>query len=141
VNDLNGDFKLTHIGWAVNSAEDAAKSLEALGFKKKDREIDDEGRAVRILLMENADGEVVELVAPLGGKTPVSNFLLRTGPAPYHCCFATSGEKIAETLSTLKEAGFKELIKASPAPALENDDVIFLYSKEIGVVELRLKPS
>jgi methylmalonyl-CoA/ethylmalonyl-CoA epimerase len=138
---LDGDFKLEHIGWAVNSAEDASKALEALGFKKKDRIIDDEGRSVRILLMENAEGKVVELVAPLGDKTPVSNFLSRNGPAPYHCCFATRQENISETLRALKDAGFKELIKASPAPALENNDVIFLYSKEIGVVELVLKSS
>jgi methylmalonyl-CoA/ethylmalonyl-CoA epimerase len=129
------------VGWAVNSIEDAAKALETLGFKKNSQIIDDAERSVRILLMENQGGESVELVSPLGCKTPVSNFLSKNGPSPYHCCFATNKNRIAETMRSLKEAGFRELKKSSPAPALGNNEVIFLYSKEIGIVELELRDS
>jgi methylmalonyl-CoA/ethylmalonyl-CoA epimerase len=135
---LAGDLELEHIGWAVNSIEGALPALEALGFKKSAEAVDDEARNVRILIMENGSSSI-ELVAPLGDKSPVSSFLLKNGPAPYHLCFAADGNNLERVTGRLRQAGFKELIKAAPAPALGGDSVVFLYSKDIGIVELAIR--
>jgi methylmalonyl-CoA/ethylmalonyl-CoA epimerase len=133
-------FEMDHIGWAVNSIENASAAFEALGFEKCGDVCDDEQRNVRILMMKQKSGASVELVTPYkDANSPVSNFLLKNGPAPYHCCFATGKEGSEKLLKSLKKAGFNELIKASPAPALGGDDVIFLYSGVIGLVELVLR--
>jgi methylmalonyl-CoA/ethylmalonyl-CoA epimerase len=90
-------------------------------------------------MMKNSGGTVIELVAPLGNETPVSNFLSKNGPAPYHCCFATPKNDMRATLESLKKSGFTEIIKPAPAVALGGNDVVFLYSKEVGLVELVLR--
>jgi methylmalonyl-CoA/ethylmalonyl-CoA epimerase len=128
-----------HIGWAVNSIGEAEGAFRALGFERCGGETDDAARNVKVLLLKNNDGLVVELVAPMGGdKSPVSNFLAKNGPAPYHCCFAVDRGDMGETLDRLKQAGFKVLIKPTPAPALGGGEVVFLYSKHVGIVELAL---
>jgi methylmalonyl-CoA/ethylmalonyl-CoA epimerase len=135
---LAGDLELEHIGWAVNSIEGALPALEALGFEKSAEAVDDKARNVRILIMENS-GSSIELVAPLGDKNPVSGFLSKNGPSPYHICFAADSDNLERVTGRLRQAGFKELIKAAPAPALGGDSVIFLYSKDIGIVELAIR--
>jgi methylmalonyl-CoA/ethylmalonyl-CoA epimerase len=134
---LGNFIHIDHIGWAVNSVEKASKALSALGFEKTGPAFDDRRRNVRILMMRNGEGTTAELIEPLGeGKTPISGFLLKNGPAPYHCCFAIDSEDMSEKLDSLKKAGFMQILKPEPAPALGGNDVIFLYSKDIGLVEL-----
>ncbi|MDR3075798.1 MAG: VOC family protein [Synergistaceae bacterium] len=131
-----------HVGWAVNSIEGAESALNALEFERCGNITEDASRRVRILLMQNRNGTIVELVAPLGeGKNPVSNFLAKNGPSPYHCCFSANKYDAEQTISRLKQAGFKMLIPPSPAPALKDDEVVFLYSKDVGIVELVLRES
>jgi methylmalonyl-CoA/ethylmalonyl-CoA epimerase len=132
------DFE--HIGWAVNSIDEAEGAFRALGFERRGGVTDDGPRGVRILLLKNREGVTVELVSPMdGGKSPVTNFLEKNGPSPYHCCFAVDRSEMESTLDGLSQAGFKVIIKPSPAPALGGGEVIFLYSKHVGIVELALK--
>jgi methylmalonyl-CoA/ethylmalonyl-CoA epimerase len=131
------DFE--HIGWAVNSIEEAEPAFNALGFERQGEVIDDVPRNVRILLVRNRNGVVAELVAPMGAKSPVSNFLEKNGPSPYHCCFTADRSELEDTLESLRQAGFKMLFKPSPAPALGGDEVVFLCSRHVGIIELALR--
>ncbi len=139
-NNLTNDIALDHVGWAVDSIEDAIPALHALGFSAGGDIVEDESRSVRILIMRASGGQTVELISPLGNvRSPVSNFLLKSGPSPYHCCFEVKRELYAEQLALLKKSGFMEITKAAPAKALDGDDVVFLYSKHAGLIELVLR--
>lgn len=130
-------LSLDHIGWAVHSIERALPAMKALGFEPAGDVCDDTSRSVRILLLRDQDSNTVELVEPFeNAQTPISNFLAKNGPAPYHCCFAVDKKDRDEIMKKLKEAKFSELIKETPAPALGGDGVVFLYSKEVGLVEV-----
>lgn len=135
-----GALFIDHIGWAVRSIEDALPAMKALGFEPSGEICEDTPRSVRILLLRGDGGNTVELVEPFEDTpTPISNFLTKNGPAPYHCCFAAERAERDEVIKKLKEAKFAEIIKETPAPALGGDGVIFLYSREIGLVEVVLR--
>lgn len=130
-------LSIDHIGWAVHSIEKALPAMNSLGFESAGNVCDDTARFVRILLMKDKSGGTVELVEPMENtQNPISNFLAKNSPAPYHCCFAVDKKDRKEAIAALKEAKFIELIKETPAPALGGDGVVFLYSKEVGLVEV-----
>lgn len=133
-------LSLDHIGWAVRSIEGALPAMKAIGFEPAGEICGDASRSVRILLLRGANGGTVELVEPFEGvPTPISNFLAKNGPSPYHCCFAAKRAERDDIVKKLKEAKFAEIVKELPAPALGGDGVIFLYSREIGLIEIVLR--
>lgn len=137
--NLKRSIALSHIGWAVKDCTAAAEAFKPLGFEPVCGEVEDEERGVRILLLGSAGGgSLVELVAPLRGSSPVSNTLVKNGPSAYHCCFDIAEEDLEARISELRKVGFMPITAASPAPALGGDEVIFLYSGDIGLIELRV---
>lgn len=132
-------LSLAHWGWAVKSIENALPSFTALGFTGTPSSIvEDATRKVRILLLSDPKGNIIELVEPLCPQSPVSRLLDKTGATPYHACFSIRKQEWPAQKELLQAAGFLEIIAASPAPALEGKDVVFLYSKQIGLIEVVL---
>jgi len=126
-----------HVGWAVHSIERALPSMSALGFEPSGEACRDDSRSVNIILLRNSDGDTVELIEPIAdAKSPISNFLAKNGPSPYHCCFAAGRADLADVKAGLKAAKFAELICEAPAPALGGRGVIFYYSREVGLIEV-----
>lgn len=132
------DLRFSHIGWAVHSIDKAARSFELLGFSPCNGICEDTFRGVRILLMKDSFGNAIELVEPAKDGSPVSNLLQKTGPAPYHVCFSASVRDYVSFAKKMQAEGFVELHKPEKAPALGGSDVAFLYSRDIGLVEVVL---
>lgn len=122
-----------HVGYAVRSIEKAVPIFEALGFDVNGAVVDDEGRNVRIVFMQNM-GVTIELVAPLHSPSPIDAILAKSGAAPYHICYEV--ECLREAVVTLTKQGFKPFTAESPAPAIEGCAVVFLYNPVVGVIEL-----
>ena len=123
-----------HIGYAVKNLSTAVKNFELLGFRISSDPFLDKNRKVCIQLMKTENNTILELVSPALEGSPIDSFLQNTGPGCYHLCFVTDDiVKDKEFLSDLK---FKTIIDIEKAPALGNCRVIFLYNKEIGLIEL-----
>lgn len=124
-----------HIGWAVKSIAKARRTFAVLGFQAMGEEIDDVPRGVRIAFVENDAGLSIELIEPMSKESPIRTMLEKNGPIPYHLCFAVSGSW-DEVKEIYDRAGFVEATPPASAPALEGRDVVFLYSRTIGLIEL-----
>lgn len=127
-------MRVHHIGYAVHSIEKAFAELSALGFESLGEPVDDASRNVRILMLANGPCRV-ELVAPLDTErtSPVDGILARRGPGPYHICYEDAN--LPGAVDRLKGLGFSLIQPPSYAPALDSD-VLFLFHRELGVVEL-----
>jgi len=90
-------------------------------------------RKVIIQFIENGD-YLIELVAPLNKESPVTNLLKKQGNSPYHICYKTNN--LEKEISDLGNNGFVVISNFLKAPAINNKKVIFLYKKEIGLIEL-----
>lgn len=125
-------MNIHHIGYLCRNLKDAAKQLRNFGFIEQSEPCYDQHRDVDIQFLRS-DNYLVELVAPRSEKSVVWKQLKRTGAAPYHFCFKI--ENLEEYCGSLTEEYI--LISApSPAPALGGKRVAFLYSENMGIVEL-----
>ena len=126
-------MEIHHIGYAVKKIEDSINELEKLGYKIIGNKITDNLRNVIIQFIKNGD-YLIELVAPLNKESPVTSLLKKQGNSPYHVCYITNN--LEKKISDLGNSGFVIISDLLKAPAINNKKVIFLYKKEIGLIEL-----
>lgn len=126
---------INHIGYAVESISDAIDKLSKIvQFEGGDNIICDEQRNVKIAIVKV--GKVsIEFIEPLNESSPVSKIIQKNGSIPYHICFSCN-ENLEKEICNLKENGFVLIEQPMIAPALNNKRVAFMYSKELGLIEL-----
>jgi len=64
----------------------------------------------------------------------VKSLIEKNGPGTYHICYETKG--LEETANKLSKQGFKPITSISAAPAIDDRRVLFMYSRECGLIEL-----
>lgn len=129
-------MKLHHIGYAVADIEKATSEFVSLGYVIESKTVD-VARNIVIVFAKN-NGTLIELISPLNKGSPVDNILEKNGPMPYHICYEVAN--IFEATKNLKQVGYLVIQKTSPAPALNEQNVCFMYSKTLGIIELVESP-
>ena len=122
LNLFGENAEFDHVGLAVRSIPD---DLE----KQK---IFDPLQHVNVAFI-NVNRLRVELVEPVGERSPVMN-LLKRNQSLYHLCFRT--RNISESLEKAKGNGFHCIAKPVTAVAFDNRNIVWLYSRQYGLVEL-----
>jgi hypothetical protein len=125
--------KAHHIGYAVEDMAGAIAAFEALGYSIVKDEFLDEGRKVRIVLLENGP-LLLEVIAPAAEGSPVDSILEKAGPSCYHICYVS--DDLEHDIAELRTHRFRVILDAEPAPALGRAQVAFLFQKKIGLIEL-----
>ena len=126
-------MRVHHIGYAVKNSKKAIIKFEELGYELETETIEDVGRNVSITFMKN-ENYLVELVAPMGNKSPIDGYLKKNGNSPYHICY-----EVASLENKIKELSSEKFIiihNAEIAPAIENKRVVFMFNKDAGLIEL-----
>ena len=126
-------MRIHHIGYLIKRIERAQMAFERLGFAVSQNTVYDEFRDVDILFMKK-DGYIVELVSPRSTNSVVAKLIKTYRNTPYHICFGS--EDLLRDIRRLTEAGFTEIDRPAPAPALGGRRVCFLMSPQIGMIEL-----
>lgn len=126
-------MKINHIGYAVPDMQESIETFELLGFSIFKDRVKDFKRDIEIAFIKNND-TVLELISPLSSSSPVSNIIKKMGSTPYHLCFETAD--INEKISQLKSRGFSAINRVDEAVAIDNKNIVFLYNKSIGIIEL-----
>ena len=122
--------RIDHVGVAVESLDDAlALYTGSFAMALQHREtVTDQG--VEAALLGVGEGHV-ELLAPLGGETPVGKYLAKHGPGLHHVAYAVTD--IDAALGSLKAAGVR-LIDEQPRAGIRNSRVAFLHPGPLGGV-------
>jgi methylmalonyl-CoA/ethylmalonyl-CoA epimerase len=128
-------FQIHHVGIAVNNLDKAIEVYTSMGYSSSPV-FSDPLQGVRICLLAKNDELMVELVARLNDidRSPVDSILEKNGPTAYHTCYVVA--KIEEAVNEMKELGFIQVSKLSPAIAFENRRVTFMYNSNVGLIEL-----
>ena len=129
-------LKIHHIGYLVKKMDAAIQSFENLGYQTVQGAVYDNIRKVNICFMEK-DGCQIELVSPASEDSVVSGLIKRYKNSPYHICYET--ENFDKDYQTLTENGFLTIDTPTPAPALQNREVVFLTHASMGMIELLKK--
>lgn len=76
----------------------------------------------------------MELISPKDDTSPVCKNLQKNGVSPYHICYEV--ENLEGIMAELKKEKFLVVSRPVPAVAMGNRRVCFLYSKNVGLIEL-----
>lgn len=126
-------MKFHHIGIACFNIDDTAEFYVEQGYDKGDV-IYDSIQNVYICFLTNDKGPCIELLAPYDEHSPINDILKKKGVSSYHFCYEV--EDINKSISELKNKKFMQISKISPAIAIDNRRVCFLFSKNNGLIEL-----
>ncbi len=128
------DFKLDHIGIAVQNLDQGAAFYRAMGFTGLHVEVVPTEK-VKVGMFELANQARIELLEPTEPDSPVGKFLEKRGSGIHHICFQV--KDIRATMQSLKEAGMT-LINPEPKPGAHNCLVAFVHPKSTGGVLVEL---
>ncbi|MBL4930560.1 VOC family protein [Clostridium paridis] len=126
-------MKIHHIGYLVASVEESIAEFEKLGYISVSNTIYDEAREINICFVKNMD-TVIELVSPVGKSSVVYNLYKKMKSSPYHICYESNNLK--QDINKLCSEGYTVISNLSPAVAIENRNVVFLYNNKLGLIEL-----
>lgn len=126
-------LKIHHIGYLVKKIEKAVQSFENLGYRIIQDTVYDDIRKVHICFLQK-DGYCVELVSPASEDSVVSGLMKRYKNSPYHICYEAND--FEQDCQMLLASGFTAIDTPTPAPALQNRDVVFFMNPAIGMIEL-----
>lgn len=125
-----------HIGYAVKDIETAKEIFCKLGFQFGDVQFDPL-RSVNVCIGHTSfDGTegTVELLSPMDGvRSPIDGILSKSGATPYHICYRVAN--IKEAANEMRNEGFLPIGTIARSEPLDGD-VCFLFSPDIGIIEL-----
>ena len=126
-------LKVHHIGYLVKKIDAAIRDFQSLGYQLLQETVYDDIRKVNICFLQK-DGYCIELVSPASETSVVSGLMKKYKNSPYHICYET--EDFEKDYMTLVSGGFTAIDELTPAPALQNKEVVFLISPFMGMIEL-----
>lgn len=127
------NLKVHHIGYLVKKIDAAIRSFENLGYQITQETIYDAIREVNICFLEK-DGYTIELVSPVSDTSVAAGLMKKYKNSPYHICYET--ENFEQAYQELTAGGFLAIDTPTPAPALDNREVVFLTNAAMGMIEL-----
>jgi methylmalonyl-CoA/ethylmalonyl-CoA epimerase len=125
--------RLDHVGFAVADLEPALVLFRDTFGAAIGPIIEDPIQRVRLCFAEY-DGGRVELIAPLGPDSPVTQIVARSGGGLYHLCFET--DDLEAEFQQLRRQGFIPTGPPQPAVAFGGRRVVFLYHRVTQLIEL-----
>ena len=128
-------MKLHHIGYVVNSIEEAIIELQTLNYKAVTTPpINDEIQRCRICFVERENEPLIELVEPFENNKSLHKMLTQRGNAPYHMCYEVEDvEALFDELS--EKEGWMPLFRPVEAAAFDNRLIMYFYNAKVGYVE------
>jgi methylmalonyl-CoA epimerase len=126
--------RVDHIGVAVPDLEAAIAAFTALFGAAPESVEDVPDQKVRTAFF--AAGDVrVELLWPLAGDSPISNFLAQRGAGIHHLCFEVPN--LERALEDCKRKGMR-LIDAAPRTGAHGKRIAFLHPRSTGGILIEL---
>ena len=116
-----------HVGVAVVDLDEAVRTYERLFGGRLEHRAHVEAQGVEAASIRVGESRV-ELLAALGGDTPVGKFLAKRGPGLHHVAYEVDDVRAA--VADLAEAG-AELIDAEPRQGLFGLEVAFVHPDSV----------
>jgi methylmalonyl-CoA/ethylmalonyl-CoA epimerase len=129
------EFKFHHVGIAVKTLPEAIVQFASLfDYRLISGPFDDPIQHVSVCFLSRGDSDtVLELVAPLGVKSPIDR-VLKQGGGTYHVCYEVAD--IQSAIAHLTAQGCFLISGPVPAVAFSMRDIAWLMSDAGLLVEL-----
>lgn len=126
-------LKFHHIGFATDNLDEAKSFFVKLGYTPGE-DIFVPSQKVKVCFLNKTDQSQIELITSAGIDSPVDTILRKCGPGPYHFCFSVPD--INAAIEGLKKEKFVILNKPVKSNAIDDNNIIFAYKKNYGLLEI-----
>lgn len=130
-------FRLLHVGVAVNELEPAVSTLNGLfGYEVVSGPFDDPIQKVRVTFLKasQTDSSEIELIAPLGTDSPIQSMLSKNGGGAYHICLETND--IEAAVNHARAGGCVVISQPVPAVAFNGRRIAWIFAPSRQLIEL-----
>lgn len=122
-----------HIGVATGDLAATAEVYMGMGFSMT-APVDDPAQSVIVAFLSKEGHPLIELVTPLGDKSPVDNVVKKMRVSPYHTCYEVDDLELA--ITELREKRFMIVADPVAAAAFDGRRICFMFSRATGLWEL-----
>lgn len=130
---MENELRFHHVGIACRDIEATKPFYVNQGYVASPT-VDDPLQDIRICFLDKPGMPRLELLAPVDEHSPVNRTLATSGVTPYHICYEV--DDIGAAVKELRQQRFVCVSKPTPACAIKNRRVCFLYSQNVGLIEL-----
>lgn len=129
-------MRFHHVGYAVESIEHYLESFMRPLFSPVtvSETITDPIQRVRVCFVEMPGGTVIELVEPLGEKSPVHAYIGSQRGGLYHLCYEV--DDLDVEIKRFREKHCMPLGEPVPAAAFGGRRIVFLMTPQFDLIEL-----
>lgn len=133
-------MRFHHVGYAVKDIRRYVDEFLTPMFSpvKVTEPVEDPIQQVRVCFAHMQGGTVIELVEPLGERSPVSAILESGRGGLYHLCYEV--DDLAAAMKRLRVKGCLPLGKPVPAVAFNGRCIVFLMTPERDLIEVLERP-
>ena len=125
-----------HIGIATRSIEKCIGTYIKIGYKSSEIKLEPT-QHVKICFLFKKGSPILEIIEPLNKEFPISRIVQNSGTAPYHTCYEV--ENIKESVDELEAMNFRLLFEPTYSEAMDDGLFCYLFSPDIGLIELYQK--
>lgn len=126
-------MRIHHIGYLCKDINKTEEGFLELGYLRVSSPVYDPVRQCNISFLKK-DGYNIELVNPVTKDSPIFPLLEKYKDSPYHFCYEVAD--LEKKTKDLLESDYFILKEKEIAPALDERNVVFLYKKGVGMIEL-----
>lgn len=123
-----------HIGVATSNIENTATQYMNIGYEMEGTVTFDPQQNINICFLKHPTMPLVELLSPVDDKSPVVQILQKNGVMPYHICYIA--DNLEDVIKQFRKLKYMIVSKPKPACAIRNKRVVFLYHRDMGLIEL-----
>ena len=130
----NFGLKFHHLGLATDNPKLTLRILKNIGYKPiKTRS--NKNYNVKNIICSSKSHPTVEIVAKMGGKSPIDNIVKKNKNLVYHICY--SSKNLKKTLNMMKKKKLSIVkISNSYLSPFEGVDASFFFLRGIGIIEI-----
>jgi len=130
----NFGLKFHHLGLATDNPSLTLKILKNIGYKPiKTRS--NKNYNVKNIICSSKSHPTIEIVAKMGGKSPIDNIVKKNKNLVYHICY--SSKNLKKTLNMMKKKKLSIVkISNSYLSPFEGVDASFFFLRGIGIIEI-----
>lgn len=133
---MKSDLVFHHLGIATQNIEKCIDTYRKLGYRSSNIKTEP-SQNVKVCFLSMEGSPMLEILEPLNEDSPISSLVKISGTIPYHTCYVV--KDIHKSIDELSELNFCPLFEPAKSEAMDNGLICYLYSTDLGLVELYQK--
>jgi len=124
-----------HTGIITEDLKLSKKIFKDIGYNASKILIDKPQKSY-VVLLSKKNSPIIELISPINKNSPAQGWIKRIGNGAYHVCYEIRNTDLNSGLNYFLSQKFMPVTKMTISSIFKGKNVIFLWGKGVGLIEL-----